>query len=101
MKPSLASAFITFGRVKASARKITSGWRDCTSRISHSQNGNGLVCGLSTRKIRTPCSTQNRMTSRNASHSAMRSAQLKSGLTISSYFFGGFSANRIDPSGRR
>ena len=27
MKPSFASAFISFGRVKASARKITSGWR--------------------------------------------------------------------------
>jgi len=40
------------------------------------------------------------MTSRKASHSAMRSAQLKSGLTMSSYFFGGFSAYLIEPSGR-
>ena len=31
MKPSLASPFISFGRVKASARKMTSGWRSCTS----------------------------------------------------------------------
>ena len=72
MKPSLASPFISFGRVKASDRKITSGWRSCTSRISHSQNGNGLVCGLSTRKMRTPCSIQNSTTSRSAFHSAMR-----------------------------
>ena len=40
-----------FGRVNASDRNITSGSRSCTSWISHSQNGNGLVCGLSTRKI--------------------------------------------------
>ena len=69
MKPSLARAFISFGRVKASDRKITSGSRALTSRISHSQNGKGLVCGLSTRKIRTPCAIQNSTISRNASHS--------------------------------
>src|SRR2546430_2323628 len=51
---SLASARIIFGRVKASDRKIASGQRAFTSRISHSQNGSGLVCGLSTRKLRTP-----------------------------------------------
>ncbi len=44
--------------------------RSCTSRIIHSQNGNGLVCGLSTRKIFTPCSTQNSTTSRSAYQSA-------------------------------
>ena len=37
-------------RVNASARKITSGCVARTSAISHSQNGSGLVCGLSTRK---------------------------------------------------
>ena len=31
-------------------------------RCSHSQNANGLVCGLSTRKTRTPCSIQKRTT---------------------------------------
>ena len=40
------------------------------SAISHSQKRNGLVCGLSTRKIRTPCSTQNNTTFRSSSHSA-------------------------------
>ena len=38
--------------------------------MHHSQNANGLVCGLSTRKIVTPCSIQKRKTSRSASHSA-------------------------------
>ena len=75
MKPSLARPFISFGRVKASARKITSGWRSCTSRISHSQNGNGLVCGLSTRKMLTPWSIQNSTTSRSAFHSAPASSR--------------------------
>ena len=54
MKPTFASRYIIFGRVKASDRKITSGWRPRTSAISHSQKGSGLVCGLSTRKMRTP-----------------------------------------------
>ena len=70
MKPSLASRFITFGRVKASARKIASGYSACTSAIIHSQNGNGLVCGLSTRKMRTSCFAQNRTMSRSAYQSA-------------------------------
>jgi hypothetical protein len=65
----LASLRIIFGRVKASARKITSGKRSFTSRIIQAQNGMGLVCGLSTRKMRTPCSTQNSTTSRSSSHS--------------------------------
>src|SRR5690348_16872472 len=39
------------------------------SAITHSQNGSGLVCGLSTRKILTPCSTQNSRTSRSSAHS--------------------------------
>src|SRR5437764_211781 len=54
VKPALARARIIFGRVKASDRKIASGQRAFTSRISHSQKGKGLVCGLSTRKVRTP-----------------------------------------------
>src|SRR5229473_3259161 len=65
------------------------------SRISHSQNRNGLVWGLSTRKILTPCAIQNSTTSRRAFHSAPASSDEKSGLTISWYFLGGFSAYRI------
>ena len=48
------------GLVNASARKITSGSVRCTSASSFSQNGSDLVCGLSTRKIRTPWSIQYR-----------------------------------------
>jgi hypothetical protein len=46
------------GRVNASARKTTSGCLVFTVRMSHSQNCSGLVCGLSTRKIFTPCAIQ-------------------------------------------
>ena len=46
------------GLVNASARKSTSGSVRRTSLSSHSQNATGLVCGLSTRKIRTPCAIQ-------------------------------------------
>ena len=49
---------IIAGRVNASARKITSGCSVRTSRISHSQNAAGFVCGLSTRNTVTPRSTQ-------------------------------------------
>ena len=60
-------------RVNASAKKITS--RSClwTSAISHSQNANGLVCGLSTRKALTPQSTHWSMIVRSASHSPRQS----------------------------
>ena len=54
-----------------------SGRRRMTSAISHSQNGNGFVCGLSTRKIRTPCSIQNRKTLFSSSHRASRSSRLE------------------------
>jgi len=42
---------MTFGRVNASARKIASGCSRWIPAISHSQKANGLVWGLSTRKI--------------------------------------------------
>ncbi|GAA3218293.1 hypothetical protein GCM10020256_22120 [Streptomyces thermocoprophilus] len=58
-KPICASVCIIAGRVNASARKITSGSAALISPITRSQNTTGLVCGLSTRKIRTPCSIQN------------------------------------------
>ena len=57
-KPDFANVVIIAGRVNASERKITPGSMRCTSAISHSQNGTGFVCGLSTRNTRTPCSTQ-------------------------------------------
>jgi hypothetical protein len=46
------------GRVNASAKKIISGNFSLQAAMSHSQNRNGLVWGLSTLKIRTPWSIQ-------------------------------------------
>ena len=51
--------------------------RDCTSPITHSQNANGFVCGLSTRKIRTPCSIQNKKTLFSSSHSDCQSSRFE------------------------
>ena len=82
-KPTLPSACIIAGRVNASARKIVSGCMSCTFPISHSQNASGFVCGLSTRKIRTPWPTQKRKTSRSASQRPRQSSQSKSTLTMS------------------
>ena len=82
--PALASAFIILGRVNASERKIASGWRAFTSPITHSQNGSGLVCGLSTRKMRTPCSIQWRNTERSSAQSDSRAGPIQSKLTMSS-----------------
>ena len=75
--PIFPSACIIAGRVNASERKITSGSRARTSAISHSQNGTGFVCGLSTRKTRTPCSTQWRTTSSSACQSPFQSSLSK------------------------
>src|SRR5438552_402867 len=58
VNPSLARRYITLGLVNASLRKITSGCLPFTSAISHSQKQNGLVCGLSTRKMVIPWSIQ-------------------------------------------
>ena len=49
-----------------------------TRAIAHSQNGKALVCGLSTRKTRTPCRTQYSMTPDSASHIARQSLLSKS-----------------------
>ena len=68
---------MTAGRVNASARKMTSGYRSLIPVISHSQNAMGLVWGLSTRNTRTPCEIQKSMTSRSASHSATLSSVSK------------------------
>jgi hypothetical protein len=64
--------------VNASARKIASGWSARIDAIAHSQNANALVCGLSTRKIVTPWSIQNRTTPASSSHSARQSSVSKS-----------------------
>ena len=66
-----------FGRVNASARKIVSGCSRLISASTHSQNRNGLVCGLSTRKILTPCSIQNSMTRFSSCQSACQSSRLE------------------------
>src|SRR6478672_6800498 len=58
--PTFANRYMIFGRVNASAKKMTSECSPRTSPITHSQNGNGFVCGLSTRKIRTPLPIQNK-----------------------------------------
>lgn len=61
-KPIWARVCIIGGLVNASARKITSGSVRLMSASTRSQKTTGLVCGLSTRKIRTPCAIQNRST---------------------------------------
>ena len=88
------------GGENASARKITSGCSSRTSRINHSQNANGLVCGLSTRKAFTPCSTQNSTTSSHSCQRFSQSSVSQSTFTMSWYFLGGFSAYFMLPSGR-
>ena len=77
MKPIFASSRMTARRVKASARKITSGSVARISLMSHSQKAKGLVCGLSTRKTFTPRSTQWRMTASSASQSSRQSSEPK------------------------
>src|SRR5258707_10728616 len=77
-KPSFASRCITRGRVNASERKIVFGCSRRISAISHSQNANGFVWGLSTRNISTPSRAQNATTSCSACHSARQSDVSKS-----------------------
>ena len=62
---------MTLGRVNASDRKIVSGCLSQTSLMTQSQNRNGLVWGLSTRKIDTPWPIQNRKTSRSSAQRAL------------------------------
>src|SRR6267143_6262188 len=100
LKPSLASRYITLGRVNASDRRMTSGCSRFTSPISHSQKANGFVCGLSTRRMRTPWSIQNLTIDSSSSHSSRQLSVSKSKGKMSWYFLGGFSAYWIEPSGR-
>ena len=67
-----------FGRVNASDRNTVSGCRALMAAIAHSQNRNGFVCGLSTRKIVTPRSIQNSITRFSSSHNAGQSSDSKS-----------------------
>jgi len=69
LKPTLARRYIGLGRVNASERNNASGYFARTRAIIHSQNGNGLVCGLSTRNVRMPSLAQNSTTSQSACHS--------------------------------
>src|SRR4026209_963362 len=78
LNPTLASRYITFGRVNASARNSASGWAPFSSPRAHSQNGNALVCGLSTRKISTPWPIQNSKIEHNSCHRACQSSDSKS-----------------------
>src|SRR5207253_3485903 len=75
--PALASQYMIFGRVNASARKIRSGFSRFSSVMIHRQNGNGFVCGLSTRKMRTPRAAQKRNTSRSSFQSGCHSSVSK------------------------
>src|SRR3954452_24226007 len=79
VKPILARWRMTARRVKGSGRNTTERSPSWTSAISHSQNGNGFVCGLSTRKHLIPASTHVSTTSRHACHSSRHAgvSQLK------------------------
>ncbi len=77
LNPIFASVVIIAGRVNASAKKTVSGNSARTSAISHSQNGTDFVCGLSTRKARTPWRHQWTTTSLSASQSAGQSSESK------------------------
>ena len=56
---------------------MVSGCCRLMSASAHSQNRNGLVCGLSTRNILTPCAIQNSMTRFSSVHSAAHSLDSK------------------------
>ena len=73
----MASVVIIAGAVNASDRKTTSGSAVRTSEISHSQNGMGFVCGLSTRNTLTPRATQKRTASSSACQSSRQSSAAK------------------------
>src|SRR5438309_8203940 len=92
LNPNRASRYMILGRVKASDKKIRSGCFFLRSRIIHSQKSKGFVWGLSTRKIRTPCSIQNSTMLFNSSQSDRQCGDSNSKGYMSSYFFGGFSA---------
>ena len=68
---------MTLGRVKASAKKIMSGCWPLICPMTHSQKWKGLVWGLSTRNIRTPCSIQKVKTLSSSSHRLCQAAVSK------------------------
>src|SRR5437868_10813111 len=67
-KPPFASQYTIFGLVNASARKIASGNSLLSARMHQCQNGSAFVCGLSTRKMRTPLPAQKRKMSHSSPH---------------------------------
>src|SRR5436305_9266912 len=75
--PPLASQYTIFGRVNASARKIVSGNSLLSARMHQCQNGSAFVCGLSTRKMRTPFVAQNRKISRSSFQCSCKAALSK------------------------
>ena len=78
VNPAFARKRMIFGRVNASARKIVSGWVARMSASAHSQKRNGLVCGLSTRKMRTPRAIQNSITPFSSCQRPVQSSDSKS-----------------------
>src|SRR4051812_29214800 len=78
LKPSLESRCMIRGRVNASERKIVSGCFFFSSVMTQPQNVKGLVCGLSTRKIFTPCPIQNSNTLFSSSESPLKSEESNS-----------------------
>src|SRR5690606_40846067 len=78
VKPSFARRYMTFGLVNASDKNSTSGCDRLMRLISHSQNAKAFVWGLSTRKIRTPCCTQNSTMLANSSQRLSHASHSKS-----------------------
>ncbi len=78
-KPTMASPRTIAGLVKASDSQMTSGSVARTFVNSHSQNITGLVCGLSTRKMRTPWLIQRRTTRSTSRESPAKSLSKFSG----------------------
>src|SRR3954454_11643469 len=76
--PAFARKRMIFGRVNASDRKMASGQVFLISASAHCQKRKGFVCGLSTRKIVTPCEAQNSITLSSSCHSADQSSDSKS-----------------------
>src|SRR6185437_5564426 len=77
VNPAFARRCIGRGRVNASDRKTTSGCTALTSAISQSHSANGFVCGLSTRKTRSPSTLPWSTMLFSSSHSARQSSVSK------------------------
>ena len=78
-----------------------SGYSRRTSAISHSQNGTGFVCGLSTRKTRTPAAHQCEHDVAQRLPEPLAVVGVPVDVVDVLVALGGFSANLREPSGRR